>query len=356
MADLSRFLVDPDMSIRAVMVGMGNSNGISLVVNEQRRLISTITDGDIRRAILAGTDLEQPISTLLDKVKLPKYSQPITAPVNTPTSHLIQVMTENQVRHIPLTNAFGEVVEVATLSELVRDYELPMTAVVMAGGYGTRLRPLTNDLPKPMLPLGDRPLLEHIVDQLKTAGIRKLNITTHYKAHIIEEHFKDGREFGVDINYVDEGEPLGTAGALSLLEDSNDPLLVINGDIVTKVDLRAMLDFHKEHDAEMTVAVRQHETHVPYGVVELDGVDITGIAEKPVYRFLVNAGIYLLNPQACRRVPFGQRYDMPELISEIRASGMRVIGFPIQEYWIDVGQLDDYTRAQADVLEGELQR
>jgi dTDP-glucose pyrophosphorylase len=350
MADLSRFLVDPKMSIRGVMAGIGNAYGIALVVDERRRLLGTVTDGDIRRAILAGVDLDQEVSALLRK------RRPLTAPMGTPSSRLLQMMTEAGLRHIPLVNEAGQVEDVAVLEELVRDYELPLTAVVMAGGFGARLRPLTEDLPKPMLPLGDRPLLEHLIDQLRKSGIRRLNITTHYKGEVIEDHFKDGSDFGIAIRYVDEERPLGTAGALSLLDAHDAPVLVINGDIVTRVDLRAMLDFHVEHRAEMTVAVHQYEFQVPYGVVELEGVDVRGISEKPIKRFMINAGIYLLSPSACRRVPPGHRYDMTDLIRDLAAEGRRVIGFPIQEYWIDVGRLEDYHRAQADVLQEELTR
>lgn len=338
------------MSIRGVMAGIGNAHGIALVVDEHRRLLGTVTDGDIRRAILAGVDLDQEVSALLNK------RRPLTAPMGTPGSRLLQMMNEAELRHIPLVNEEGQVEDVAVLEELVRDYELPLTAVVMAGGFGTRLRPLTEDLPKPMLPLGDRPLLEHLIDQLRKSGIRRLNITTHYKGEVIEDHFKDGRDFGISIRYVDEERPLGTAGALSLLDAHDEPVLVINGDIVTRVDLRAMLDFHLEHCADMTVAVHQYEFQVPYGVVELDGVDVCGISEKPIKRFMINAGIYLLSPAACRRVPPGHRYDMTDLIRDLTAEGRRVIGFPIQEYWIDVGRLEDYKRAQSDVLQEELTR
>jgi NDP-sugar pyrophosphorylase family protein len=205
-----------------------------------------------------------------------------------------------------------------------------------------------------MLPIDGRPLLEHIVGQLRTAGVKKVNITTHYKAQVIEDHFRDGKEFGLDISYVDEKQPLGTAGALSLMEHSDEPVLVINGDIVTRVDLRAMLDFHTEHRAQMTVAVREHNVKVPYGVVSMSGVDVSSIVEKPVHRFLINAGIYLISPDSCRKIPYGKKFDMPELIQQLLDEGHRVIGFPIQEYWLDIGHVDDYTRAQADARLGEL--
>ena len=325
-----------------------------MLLDGQRRLLGTVTDGDIRRAILAGIDLEQPVKVLLEQPRPVVHATPLTAQVGTSASRLLQMMNEAEVRHMPLVNESGQVEDVVVLSDLVRDYELPLTAVVMAGGFGTRLRPLTDDLPKPMLPLGDRPLLEHIVDQLRTAGVRKVNITTHYKGHLIERHFGDGGKFGLDIRYVNEQTPLGTAGALHLVETSDEPVLVINGDIVTRVDLRAILDFHTEHSADMPVVVRQEEIQIPYGVIDIDGIQVVSIDEKPTKQYLINAGIYLLNPDICRNVPSGRHYDMTDLIGELTADGRRVIAFPVQEYWLDVGQQDDYSRAQADVIYGDL--
>jgi NDP-sugar pyrophosphorylase family protein len=240
------------------------------------------------------------------------------------------------------------VVDVALLNDLVKEEELPLRAVVMAGGYGTRLRPITEELPKPMLPIGDRPLLELTLQQLRDAGIKRVNLATHYKRDIIANHFGDGHNFGVKIRYVEEDQPLGTAGALGLIETSEDPLLVINGDVVTRVDFHAMLDFHRHHRADMTVAVRQHEVQLPHGVVETDGLAITGISEKPILRHFMNAGIYLLNPEMCRFVPSGRRYDMTDLISRLIAEGCRVVSFPIREYWLDIGQVEDYQKALRD--------
>ena len=352
MVDLNTVLVEPDRSIREVMEGIGKALGLALVVDEDRRLLGTVTDGDIRRAILAGVDLDQPVQVLLEEQRRPhQHTEPLTAPVGTPVGRLLQIMAETTLRHIPLVNDAGQVEDVAVLNELVTEYELPLSAVVMAGGQGNRLRPLTEDVPKPMLPLGDRPLLAHLVDQLSATGIRRLNITTHYKGHLIEEHFGDGSEFGIKIGYINEQKPLGTAGSLSLLEPSDDPLLVINGDIVSQVDARAMLDFHLEHRADMTVAVRQQEFPIPYGVVEIDGVEITAISEKPTLHHLINAGIYLLGPQACARVPAGRHYDMTDLIHDLVTDGSKVVGFPIQGSWTDIGRQEDYERAQIEIDE-----
>jgi len=352
MSEPTKLLVQPSMSVQQVMECIDrNAKGIALVVDEELHLIGTLTDGDIRRAILSGMNLDLPVQQLLDRRQ--PNPIPFTAQVGTSDADLLHMMTERNIRHIPLLNETGQVVDVALLSELVKEYEPPLLrAIVMAGGYGTRLRPLTDELPKPMLPIGDRPLLEIIVNSLREAGIRQVNVATHYKGEMIAEHFKDGQDFGVDIRYVKEDQPLGTAGALSLLEESDEPLLVINGDILTRVDFHAMLNFHREHAADLTVAVRQYEFRVPYGVIDTDGVAVTGISEKPMVRQFINAGIYLLNPSIRRLIPNGQHYDIPDLVQQLLKEGRPVVCFPIREYWLDIGKSDHYDQARTDVAAG----
>lgn len=348
MADLKRLLVRPADPVRTAMGVFGDGHGIALVVDEQGRLIGTATDGDVRRAILSEFDVDRPLADLLDRPRPANRSKPLTAPEGTPGPELVRMMAEADLRHIPIIDADGRVIDLAILDDLVKESDSPLAAVVMAGGLGTRLRPLTEDLPKPMLPLGDRPLLEHIVDELRAAGIGRLHIATHYKGHMIEEHFGNGSRFGMEIGYVDEETPLGTAGALSLMEPTEGPLLVINGDILTQLDFRAVFRFHEEQQADMTVGLRHHEYTVPFGVVQMDGVSVSSVVEKPTERFLINAGIYLLGPAACARVPRGRRYDMTDLIQDLVDEGRPVVGFPIQEYWLDVGRPEEYQRAIAD--------
>lgn len=351
---LKALCVPPSATVREAMQCMDRTgHGIVLVVDTEGHLLATVTDGDIRRAILAGMDLDLPVQDLLARRPPPPHPTPVTAPVGTSDAQLLRMMKSYGLRHIPIVDEAGRVVDIALLSELVKESELPLTAVVMVGGYGTRLRPLTEELPKPMLPVGGRPLLELIMEQLRQAGIRRIILTTHYKGDVIAKHFGNGRDFGVEIRYLEEKQPLGTAGALGLLA-SNEPLLVINGDILTKVDFRTMLEFHRKHQADMTVAVRQYEIRVPYGVMEVDGVAVTNILEKPTLRYLVNAGIYLLSPAVCRLVPPGQRYDMPDLINRLLKEGYRVVSFPILEYWIDIGHPEDYFRSLADIGNGEV--
>jgi dTDP-glucose pyrophosphorylase len=354
-ASVDALFVSPASSIRDAVARIDRSaSGIALVVDTDRHLIATITDGDVRRALLAGIDLDAAVHTLTDHKAAGTPESPITAPVGTPRAELLDLMNRHSLRHVPLLDGAGRVADVALMTELVREYELPLRALVMTGGFGTRLRPLTDDRPKSMLPVGDRPLLEVIVAQLQQAGIRRVNLATHYKADVIAEHFGDGSRFSLDIEYVNEDRPLGTAGAVGLLGESAQPLLVINGDILTQVNVSAMLDFHRANAADMTVAVRSFDLQVPYGVVETDGVAITRVDEKPSIRYFVNAGIYLLNTNVCRLVQAGERCDMTDLIGRVMAQGLRVIGFPLREYWLDIGRNEDYARAVADVEQGKV--
>jgi NDP-sugar pyrophosphorylase family protein len=223
----------------------------------------------------------------------------------------------------------------------------------MAGGFGKRLLPLTQNTPKPMLPIGEQPLMERMIGQLRDAGIHRVNVTTHFEPEKIRDYFGDGERFGVNLNYVSEERPLGTAGALRLIETKKEPLLIINGDILTRVDFRAMLDFHREHQADLTVGVREYDFQVPYGVIETEGARVTGVNEKPVYKFFVNAGIYLLQPALDEFIPKDERFDMTDLIEKLIAAGRTVASFPIMEYWLDIGRLADYERAQEDVKNWE---
>ena len=326
--------------------------GIALVIDEVRHLIGTVTDGDVRRAMLAALDLETPVSVLLARKAGTQYSKPVIANAGTGVEELLSLMRLNVLRQIPILDDDGHVIDLVLRDDLVPPDELQLQAVIMAGGLGTRLRPLTDDLPKPMLPVDGKPLMERVIEQLRQVGIRRMNITTHFKPEKIMEHFGDGRAFGVELNYVDEKQPLGTGGALGLMPLPNEPVLVINGDILTQVDFRAMLNFHQENHADMTVAVRRYEMQVPYGVIECEGVQVRGLQEKPEVGFLVNAGIYLLEPSVYQYMPQNTTFNMTDLIQWLLDAKRSVVSFPIHEYWLDIGQHGDYTQAQGDAKNG----
>jgi dTDP-glucose pyrophosphorylase len=352
---LDNVLIYPENVLQEVITALNrNWRGIVLVVDEMKRLLGTITDGDIRRAILSGKGLETPVSELLLMKADSLYPQPITARADTSTPELLRLMREHVVQQLPILDESGRVVDLVTMGDLLPTGGLPIKAVIMAGGFGTRLSPLTNDVPKPMLPVGDRPLMEYMVDQLRKAGIERLSVATHYLNEKIATHFGDGQDFGMEISYIKEDTPLGTAGALGLMEPIKEPMLVINGDILTRVDFRSMLDFHNKHNADLTIGVRQYEMEVPFGVLDCDGPDVLRISEKPQHRFLVNAGIYLINPTAHHYIPHKKFFNMTDLIDKLLVEKRKVVSFPILEYWLDIGQPTDYQKAQEDVENGKV--
>jgi len=346
-------LLKPTDSIHKVMTFIDkNGKGIALIVDEERRLLGTITDGDIRRAILARIDLEKSVSELLARKADSPYSKPVTAPVGTDRLILLQMIKEHGIRHIPLIDESGRVVDLVTIDDLLPDEAFPVQAVIMAGGFGRRLLPLTEDTPKPMLPVGGKPLMEHIIEQLRGAGIKHINISTYYKSEVIMNYFGDGSRFDVDLKYINEDQPLGTAGALGLIKEVNGPLLVINGDVLSQINFRAMLIYHQEHKADLTVAVSKYDLKVPYGVVESDGVFVREVVEKPTLTFFVNAGIYLLEPSVYNYIPKNESFDMTDLIGRLIEEKRLVVSFPIVEYWLDIGRHVDYRKAQEDAEKG----
>jgi NDP-sugar pyrophosphorylase family protein len=278
----------------------------------------------------------------------------MTANMDASKSELLELMQRKVLRHIPLIDNEERVVDLVMLNDLTPTKELPLDAIIMAGGFGTRLRPLTKDIPKPMLELGGKPLLERIIMQLKESGITSITLSTHYKSDKIIDHFGDGCDYGVNLSYVKEEQPLGTGGALSLLPTPSKPVLVINGDILTEVNFRTMFEFHQEQKADLTVAVRRYEIQVPFGVIECSGTNVKQIHEKPEVSFLVNAGFYLLSPSVFQFIPKNEYYNMTELIQKLLEENFSVVSFPVHEYWIDIGQHADYIKAQDDINKGRI--
>jgi dTDP-glucose pyrophosphorylase/CBS domain-containing protein len=312
-----------------------------------RRLYGLLTDGDLRRAILRGVSLEDPCETIAIK-------SPITAKGSVSAGAALQLMIRHEIDQLPVLDSEGNLTDFLLRKDLVVDSRPTLSAVIMAGGLGKRLLPLTEHVPKPMLPVGDRPLLERTILQLRRSGIRDVSLTTHYLPESIIQHFGDGEKFGVRISYANEDQPLGTAGGLKLVERPTGPFVVINGDILTGVSFEKMLEYHRAYEAEITVGVRRYEIKVPFGVVECDDARITKLREKPSLTLFINAGIYLLEPTACDYIPDGEHFDMTDLIGRLLDEGRTVVSYPIIEYWLDVGRPEDYRQAQEDVRDGPL--
>jgi dTDP-glucose pyrophosphorylase len=345
------FLCLPTVPIRDAMRKMdAGGAAILLIAEADNKLLGVLTDGDIRRAILDGGELEGPVSGFMN----PDPVSHVGVISKAEALHLVNTSRSHLVNHLPILDEDGQIVDLLLRHTLSEQPPLAVDALIMAGGLGQRLRPLTDVMPKPMLPVGGRPLMELIIERLRNAGIQRIALTTHYMPELIVNHFGDGASFGVDITYINEAEPLGTAGALGLLGPTTNSLLVVNGDVLTAVDYRALVAFHREQGADFTLAVHQHEFHVPYGVVETQDIVVTRLTEKPIYRYLVTAGIYLIEPKLLSLVPAGQPYDMPDLIGRSIGAGHRVLSFPVHEYWMDIGAPDDYQQAQLDVSAGEL--
>jgi dTDP-glucose pyrophosphorylase len=323
----------------------GASAKIVLVTDESGKLVGTVTDGDIRRGLLQGAELSTDVNAVMNP-------DPLSVSEKETEAAASLLMSQNSIHHIPVLDDAGRVVRLITDSKLWPSAQEDAWIVIMAGGLGSRLKPLTDTTPKPLLPIGGKPLLEIIINNFVRQGFRRFFLSVNYKSEMIEEHFGNGGHLGVSIEYLSETEPLGTAGALRLLPaaDGNSPVIVINGDILTNLDARFLLMFHREERAPATMCVREHSWRVPYGVVKVepDGT-YKMIEEKPMRRELISAGINVLSPEALALVPESGAIDMPALIEKIAAQLGPPAVYPVREYWLDIGRLDDLRRAQDDV-------
>lgn len=312
---------------------------IVLVVNAKGELEGTISDGDIRRGLLRGLTLSSPITDVVKR-------NPLVVPDGVGPKLVLQLMVANKIQQIPVVDAFNHPVGLHLWDDITAPTERPNLMVIMAGGMGTRLRPHTECCPKPMLPVAGKPMLEHIIDRAKLEGFSHVVLAIHYLGHMIEEHFGDGSRMDLRIDYLKEDSPLGTAGALSLLNPRPElPFVVTNGDVITDIRYGELLDFHARHDAAATMAVRVHEWQHPFGVVRMKGVEIVGFEEKPIARSYINAGVYALSPSTLDSLQVHQHCDMPTLFEQIQTLGHRTVAYPMHEPWLDVGRPDDLARA-----------
>jgi dTDP-glucose pyrophosphorylase/CBS domain-containing protein len=343
---LNAVIIAPEASISEAMAHLDKAaTGVLLICDKDRHLIGLLTDGDFRRAILQRKSFSEPCAAIAT-------SHPVTAPICVSSSEALRLMNDHDIGQLPVVDSEGRVQKLILSKDIVPNRELALSAVVMAGGFGKRLLPLTEKVPKPMLPVGGRPLLELTIAQLRRAGIKDVNVTTHYLRETISDHFGSGEMFGVRLNYVQEEHPLGTAGGIKLLKQFDATMLVINGDILTGAPFGAMLDYHRAYHADITVGVRKYEVQVPFGVVECEDVHVRALEEKPSLSFFINAGTYLIEPSVCDFIPAGQRFDMTELITKLIEAERTVVSFPIMEYWLDMGRHEDYAKAQQDVQNG----
>lgn len=341
--NLESFLIETDAPIRDALKRIdAESTRFAIVVDESRRVLGVVTDGDVRRGLLAGVGLLDPVDRIMNR-------NPKLAAVNASDEEIQTMMRRELVQHIPIVDAEQRIVALRTLDTFFPAKRFQNRVVLMAGGLGKRLRPLTETVPKPMLPVGGRPLLETLVRTFVDQGFYRFDFSVNYRANIIEQHFGNGFSLGAEISYLKEEEALGTAGSLSLIADRPDqPFFVMNGDILTSINFRHMLDFHTQTGAAATMAVFEKGFDIPYGVVEIDGDRLTAIREKPTHSFFVSAGIYILEPEVLERIEAGKFLDMPDLFAGMVEAGHRVSTFPIREYWRDIGQHHDLDLAEQD--------
>jgi dTDP-glucose pyrophosphorylase len=340
---LDKIVVSEIASLRTAMEALDQGTvEISLVVGPDGKLLGTLTDGDVRRAILSGASLEDAASKFMHRCYTavgPSASR----------AEVLDLMRARTLQQIPIVNEAGQLVGLHLLREIVGSSERPNWAVVMAGGRGERLRPITDSLPKPMIQVAGRPILERIVLHLVGFGIRRVFLSINYMGHVIEDHFKDGAALGCKIEYLKERTPLGTGGALSILpEKPEHPTLVLNGDLLTQFNLGNLLAFHAEGGFKATVGVHEYVHTVPYGIVDQEGDRVTGMREKPSQAWLVNAGIYVFDPELVERVPKNIYFPLPTLIEESLDRGEAVGAFPLKEDWIDVGRPKELRRARGE--------
>lgn len=317
------------------------------VVDENRLLLGVVADGDIRRAILRKSSLEQIAQDFMNKDPV------VINSAQWDLGNALYMLREHGLRWLPFVDGDGRFLEMLTLERLIRFQARNTPVVLMAGGLGSRLAPLTDEIPKPMLPVGGRPLIEYIVDQFVRQGFRRFIFSVNYKKEIIENHFGDGSAFGASINYIEEDARLGTAGALTLLpENMESPFIVMNGDILTTLNFGDLVEAHLNGDAMATMAVKSHSEHVPYGVVTVDESGyLLGFEEKPLYSFNISAGINVFSREVRSAIPSGKYFDMPELYQELLSNGAPVKIYALECYWRDIGNLNDYKQAKTDIFD-----
>ena len=340
---LKSLTIDAETSIREALGAIDRSKRqIALVVDSDGKLIATVTDGDVRRGILRGVDMDGPVSEVM-------HREPTTITKGAPDAEARRLIRERKLQHVPVLDEAGRVVDLATVSDLFGVRPNDTRVVLMAGGLGTRLRPLTEHTPKPMLMVGGKPLLEQILGVFADQGFWKISISVNYRREIVQEYFGDGAKFGVDIEYIEEDQAMGTAGALSLLEKRPEaPFIVMNGDLLVSLQFSELLSFHRKLGAAGTMVVREYEHQIPYGVVRTENSLMTGIEEKPTERYFVNGGIYVLSPEALDLVTKGEPLDMPSLLTRLSDAQHKVGVFPLRDYWRDIGQMHDLEAARSE--------
>ncbi|WP_027327685.1 nucleotidyltransferase family protein [Helicobacter pametensis] len=347
MQDIQKITISINSTIASAIRLFGSHDGLRLLIvkDQNNKFVGIITDPDIRKGLLKGLRLEDNIAPIINR-------SPIIANIHTPKNELLLLASQHNIHEIPLTDDRGEIQEIVSISSLIKPTFYSNPVVIMAGGLGTRLRPLTDTLPKPMLKVGNRPILQIILERFCQQGFKNIYLCVNYKSHIIEEYFQDGTKYGLNITYIKEEKRMGTAGALSLIPNLAEDFIVMNGDILTDIDFTKMLNFHRNHHSDATMGIRKYTTQIPYGVVTTKQNQIISIEEKPQLSFNVSAGVYIFSPKILPLIPPYQFYDMPTLFESLLAKkGYNTLSYLIEDYWIDIGRKEEYDRANSEIEE-----
>jgi len=342
MRNSKKISISPEATIKEAIETIDRGVMQIALVVENDRLLGTMTDGDIRRGFLSGR-------TLTDKIEGLYNTTPLTGTLDQAREDIVQLALTRGIKQLPILDDTGKLIGVEYIDDYLRGPKKSNTIVLMAGGLGSRLRPLTADTPKPMLTVGSKPILETILESFSSYGFHNFYFSVNYKAEKIREYFNDGSQYGVNINYLNETTRLGTAGALSLLpKEIDEPIIVMNGDLLTNVNFERLLNYHLLAEADATMCVREYKLQIPYGVVETEGATIQTIIEKPTQNFFVNAGIYVLSPAALEQIPENKHFDMPQLFQTLIEQKHKICSFPITDYWMDIGQPNDFDQANSE--------
>lgn len=341
--NLKQIMISPDMSIKDTLHVIDKAaKQIALVVDNDEKLLGTVTDGDIRRGIINGINMNSPIKEIMNR-------NFFSLNYNISRNELLAAFKKKSFHQIPLLDDKGYVKNLVLLNDLIKEEKKENIVVLMVGGLGTRLQPLTNYLPKPLLPVGNKPILERIIEQFKSYGFYNFIFCTNYKEDDIKTYFGDGSRFNIEIDYISEEKRLGTAGALSLINRKLDkPFFVMNGDLLTELNFDCMLKYHQEDEYVITIGSREYTYQIPYGVLQINNQEVKELVEKPKHSVFVNAGVYILEPELIEMVPYNEFYDMTDLINELLSKKKSIGAFPIREYWTDIGQYEDYQKANRE--------
>ncbi len=346
MKNFQNIVLTPTSTIKeALKIIDSGAMKLAIVVDEDEKLVGTLTDGDIRRGLLGDLTLSDTIETIV-------FKTPTVCNIEDSKEKILEVAIAKKLYQIPIVDNNGKLIGIQEVDELLKTTNKPNKVVLMVGGLGTRLYPLTKNTPKPMLQVGNKPILETIILNFKKYGFTNIILSVSYKSEIIENYFGDGNNFGVNIKYIHEEKRMGTAGALSLIQNTLDePFFVMNGDLLTNINFEHMMDYHIQNGSIATMGVREYDFQVPYGVVHVEGIEIKSIEEKPVHNFYVSGGVYVLSPDTLKYIPQNEYFDMPTLFENIIADSKKSISFPIREYWLDIGRIEEFEKANNEYHE-----